>query len=126
MKSLLFLLAGALLISTGCVSKKKAIARCYEGRLEVKANCMNYTVAVLSDIDSSLVQPFWVDDHTGKEYKNVFALASRCSFPKELKEGDRFYFTIDTSLNEKCAVCMMYYPVPSKRLMIKVLTAPCP
>jgi len=125
MKLFLFFLTGVVL-SFGCVSKKKAIAKCYEGRLEVKANCMNYTVAVLSQIDSSLVQSFWVDDHTGKEYKNVFALASRCSFPKELKEGDRFYFTIDTSLDENCAVCMMYYPVPSKRLMIKVLNAPCP
>ena len=83
---------------------------------------MNYTVSVIEGaIDSSTVVSEWKDEHSGKSYKNVFALASKCTFPKDIQEGDEFYFRIDSSEVQDCAVCMAYYPVPPKKLMIKVV-----
>ena len=87
---------------------------------------MNYTIGVLSaHIAPSTVVPDWTDESTGKSYKNVFALASKCTFPSTIKEGDEFYFTIDSTAVQNCAVCMMYYPTPSKKLSIRVFESPC-
>lgn len=94
----------------------------FKGRLEIKALCMNYTISVLDgNIDTSLVESNWTDEHTGKTYSNVFALGSVCSFPDSIKQGDEFYFKIDTSETERCAVCLAYYPKPVKKLGIKVI-----
>ena len=111
-----------------CKNKKnKSMANCFKGRLEVKAGCMNYTVAVIEgNIDTSMVQASWTDETTGIAYKNVFALASKCDFPNTIDQGNEFHFVIDTSASQNCAVCMMYYPVPSKKLSIRVLDGPCP
>lgn len=108
--------------------KDKGIAsNCFKGRLEIKAGCMNYTVAVVEgDIDTSLVQSSWTDENTRIAYKNVFALESKCDFPTTIDQGDEFYFTIDSTVNNNCAVCMMYYPVPPKKLSIRVVDNPCP
>jgi hypothetical protein len=76
-------------------------------------------------MDTSLVAASWTDETTGKPYTNAFALDSRCNFPASINEGDEFYFTIDNSAPKDCSVCLMYYPVPAKRLSIKVLEAPC-
>lgn len=101
-------------------------AGCYKGRLEIKALCMNYTISIQSKgFDTSMVVANWTDESTGKAYKNVFGLGSRCNFPDSLKAGDEFYFMIDTTSVQNCMVCMAYYPTPAKKLSIKVLNAPC-
>lgn len=99
---------------------------CYRGRLEVKGGCMNYTIAVTSPhFDTSLVVANWTDENTGKAYENVFALGSKCTFPDSIGAGDEFYFKIDSTSVQNCAVCLMYYPVPPKKLPIKVIPGPC-
>ena len=87
---------------------------------------MNYTIGMMSkDFDTSKVVAKWTDEVTGKSYTNVFALKSRCNFPDTIKEGDEFFFKIDSTTVQNCPVCLMYYPVPSKGLSIKVLPGPC-
>ena len=132
MKTLLFSLALLMVGATAknCNSSKKTAAHltagCYKGKLVVKAACMNYTIAVTEgNMDTTLVNASWTDEQTGKAYSNVFALGSRCSFPPEIKEGDEFYFKLDSTTVQNCAVCMIYYPVPSRHLSIKVLNEPC-
>jgi len=99
---------------------------CYKGKLEVKGGCMNYTISIVSsNFDTSMAIANWTDESTGKAYKNVFALGSRCTFPDNINEGDEFFFEIDNTSVQNCAVCMMYYPVPSKKLSIKVIHDPC-
>ncbi len=94
----------------------------FKGRLEIKGICKNYTIAVLEDeTDTSFVVPAWTDETTGKNYTNVFRLSSPCTFPENIEQGDEFYFTIDTTTPQNCAVCMAYYPTPPKGLSIKVV-----
>jgi hypothetical protein len=124
----MLLLVGSLLVLTAstCKNKKTNIANCYKGKLEIKAACMNYTIRVVEgNVDTSLVAANWTNESTGKSYQNVFALGSRCNFPASIKEGDKFYFTIDSTTVQNCAVCMLYYPVPPKKLSIKVMDQPC-
>ncbi|MFN4314867.1 MAG: hypothetical protein ACK4E0_11270 [Chitinophagaceae bacterium] len=93
-----------------------------KGKLEIKALCMNYTIKLLEgNIDSNLIEQEWTDESTGKTYQRVFGLGSPCNFPDSIKEGDEFYFTIDSTLKQECAVCMAYYPTPSRKLKIKIL-----
>jgi hypothetical protein len=122
MKTFFLLSAFAtLLLSASDCNSKKAVTK-YKGRLEVKALCMNYTISVLEGtIDKNLVEDEWKDETTGKTYDNAFGLASRCSFPADIKEKDEFYFVIDTSQVQNCMVCMAYYPTPAKKLSIKVI-----
>ena len=108
-----------LILSNSDCSKKPMI---YKGRLEVKRLCMNYTISVLQgNIDPSLIVSDWTDETTGKSYKNAFKLGSPCTFPATINQGDEFYFTIDTTSVQNCAVCMAFYPTPSKALAIKVV-----
>ncbi len=121
MKILLFVcaLSTLLLSNSDCSPKKKNTT--YKGKLEIKALCMNYTISVIEGaIDPSLVEQNWTDETTGKSYKNVFKLGSPCTFPPDINQGDEFHFSIDTSSAQECAVCMAYYPTPSKKLAIKV------
>lgn len=124
---LVFLIASFILVSASSKSCREELpAGCYKGRLEIKAACMNYTISIQNkNFDTSLVVRNWTDETTGKTYKNAFGLGSRCTFPDSLKEGDEFYFTIDSTSKQNCSVCMMYYPTPEKKLSIKVLKAPC-
>jgi len=95
----------------------------YKGRLEIKALCMNYTVKLLEgNIDTSKIVSNWTDETTNKPYTNVFALKNPCNFPATIKQGDEFYFMIDTAAAAPCAVCMAYYPIPGKKLPIKIVT----
>jgi hypothetical protein len=132
MKVFLLIASFILLTSTkeSCHKKKKNVdigaADCYKGKLEVKGGCMNYTISITGgNFDTSLVLANWTDENTGKSYKNVFALGSRCTFPETINEGDVFYFVIDNTSVQNCAVCMMYYPVPAKKLSIKIIRGPC-
>ena len=123
----IFLALGVLLtaFSQQRCNKEKPAGTCYKGRLEVKGICSNYTIRVLEgNIDPSKVEASWTDPNTGKTYRNVFALGSPCSFPASLKEGDEFYFTLQSPV-QNCAVCEAYYPKPAKALAIAVLDKPC-
>ena len=100
---------------------------CYKGRLEIKGICSNYTIKVLEGkIDTTKFAASWTDETASKSYSNVFALNSPCSFPKDIEQGDEFYFTITEGGDKNCNVCMAYYPTPAKRLYIAVSKTPCP
>jgi hypothetical protein len=122
LKTSLLILFSFVLIAAKDGCKKNPATNCLKGQLVIKGICMNYTIKLLEgNIDSSLVESQWMDDHANKSYTNVFALGSRCNFPENIKEGDSFYFTIDNSPVQNCNVCMAYYPTPSKKLNIRVL-----
>ena len=102
-------------------SQKKKESSLLKGKLEIKALCMNYTIRLIEGkLDTSRIVANWTDETTGKSYKNVFGLANPCDFPAAIKEGDEFYFTVETAKDKNCAVCMAYYPTPRKKLLIKV------
>ena len=118
---LLFAIAILTLSESDCSMKKTAIGK-YKGRLEIKAICSNYTIRLLEgNIDTSKIAAKWTDEMTNKSYTNVFALGNPCSFPKTIEQGDEFYFSIDTSTEKECIVCMAYYPTPPKKLRIRVI-----
>jgi hypothetical protein len=118
--SAIFLLGA---VSENCGSNKKQTPNTrYKAKLEIQALCMNYTIRLLEgDLDSSMITPKWTDETNGKPYQNVFALANPCDFPSTIKQGDEFYFSIDTISRKNCAVCMAYYPTPPKKLFIKIV-----
>ena len=105
-----------------CNSKNESPVK-YKAKLETKALCMNYTLRLTEgNLDTSMVAANWTDENTGKTYKKAFALGNPCTFPVNIKQGDEFYFVIDTaSVQKQCAVCMAYYPTPPKKLFIKVV-----
>jgi hypothetical protein len=94
----------------------------YKGKLEIAGICMHYTIRVLEgDMDTTRLENNWTDNTTGITYSRVFALDDPCSFPRDLKTGDEFYFNIDTSTAPRtCMQCEAFYPVPSKSLRIIV------
>lgn len=105
--------------------KYKKISECIKGRLEIKGICLNYVIKVLEgDIDTSKITS-WKDPQTGTDYQNVFALGSPCTFPADIKEGDEFYFHLIENINQDCAICEAYRPVPDKKNMISVSKTPC-
>jgi hypothetical protein len=123
MQRLFFLAAIFLLtISAQNCNKKEKSSEVFKGRLEIKAICMNYTVKLIEgNIDTSKIVSSWTDETTKKTYSNVFALENPCNFPTTIKQGDEFYFEIDTAITKPCIVCMAYYPVPGKKLPIKII-----
>lgn len=120
-----FILYSLIVLASTHACKNDLPKGIYKGKLEVKGECMNYTISIQSkNFDSSMVVSSWTDENTGKVYKNVFALGSRCNFPSNIKAGDEFYFKIDSNYVQHCMVCLIYYPTPSKKLFIKVIDAP--
>ena len=118
----MYALVPALLMLSLTANKCKTKDTVYKGRLEIKAICMNYTIKLIEgNIDASKIVSEWKDETTGKTYTNVFGLGSHCTFPSTIKEGDEFYFTIDSTYAGNCAVCMAYYPKPPKSLAIKIV-----
>ncbi len=113
----------ALTISADQCGKKKIQAGgTFKAKLEIKGICMNYTLRLLEgDIDTSMINVSWTDESTGKSYNNVFGLGSPCTFPKNIEQGDDFYFVIDTSQKQQCVVCLAFYPTPPRKLSIKVV-----
>jgi hypothetical protein len=123
MQRLLFLSAFFLLtVSAENCNKKDKPGEVYKARLEIKAICMNYTIKLIEgNIDTSKIVGSWTDETTKKTYSNVFALENPCNFPATIKQGDEFYFTIDSTSKDPCIVCMAYYPTPGKKLPIKIV-----
>lgn len=121
MKFVLMMFIAAMVASKTTCNKSSKSSGCYKGRLEIKGICSNYTIKLLEgNLDTSLIESQWTDEHTGKTHSNVFALGSPCSFPENIKEGDEFYFVLDT-FKQQCNVCMAYYPTPGKKLSINVI-----
>ena len=109
-------------VSAQNCNKKEKSSGTFKGRLEIKAICMNYTVKLTEgNIDTSKIVSNWTDESTKKSYTNVFALENTCNFPDSIKPGDEFYFKIDTASTKLCMVCMAYYPIPGKKLPIKIV-----
>ncbi|MEO7308478.1 MAG: hypothetical protein ABIR78_10300 [Ferruginibacter sp.] len=121
----IFILSAIFLLTISaekCNEKKKDSDMVYKGRLEIKAICMNYTVKLLEgNIDTAKIVSNWTDETTKKTYSNVFALENPCNFPATIKQGEDFYFVIDTAIAAPCAVCMAWYPIPAKKLAIKII-----
>jgi hypothetical protein len=116
--SIIFLLT----VSAKDCNEKKETGKLYKARLEIKAMCMNYTIKLLEgNISPAKINSTWTNETTGKSYTNVFGLANPCSFPVSINEGDEFYFVLDSSKTKPCAVCMLYYPVPEKKLSIRIV-----
>jgi hypothetical protein len=108
-------------LSNSDCQSKKAVEK-MKGRLEIAGICSNYTIRVLEgDPRKDAVEANWTDETTGKQYDNVFRLENPCDFPATIKQGDEFYFVIDSSSRKPCTVCMAYYPTPAKKLPIKVI-----
>jgi hypothetical protein len=124
---ILYLTLASALSVDGCKKSSAVPADCFKGRLEIKGQCMNYTIKVLEgSIDTSRIMNTWKDEGTGRVHENVFRLASVCNFPPEIQQGDEFYFRIESVPGAKgCAVCMAYYPTPSKELSIVVQKKSC-
>ncbi|RYY62679.1 MAG: hypothetical protein EOO05_01915 [Chitinophagaceae bacterium] len=124
----LLLLAPALFllsVTADKCSKKSTVGGPLKAKLEIKAICSNYTFVVTGgNIDTSLVNSSWTDETTGKTYNQAFGIANPCDFPSTINAGDEFYFTIEKENKKECAVCMAYYPTPSKKLYIKVIPKP--
>ncbi len=122
-----FFLSGIFLLTISAENCKrkdknnKSFSEVFKGKLEIKAICMNYTIRVLDNIDTLNVVTQWTDETTKKSYKNVFALANPCNFPDSIKQGDEFYFVIDAISTKPCMVCLAYYPIPGKKLPIKIV-----
>lgn len=120
----LFLLLSGLSVLTLSASNcnDKKTTEKYKGKLEIAGICMNYTIRITEGtIDTAKISAVWTDEATNKSYTNVFRLGSPCDFPSTIKEGDEFYFLIDTAKPKECVVCMAYYPTPPRSLNIKVV-----
>ena len=120
-----FFILATIFLSTISAEKctvKKDAGEVYKGRVEIKAICMNYTIKLLEgNIDTAKIVTGWRDETTNKSYSNVFALENPCNFPSSLKQGEEFYFVLDSASKDPCAVCMAYYPTPGKKLSIKII-----
>ncbi|HMR82978.1 MAG TPA: hypothetical protein PKE30_07600 [Niabella sp.] len=93
-----------------------------KARFEIAGLCSNYTFSVIEgNIDTALIEESWTNPQTDKTYKNAFGISNPCDLPKDLKEGDEFYFEIDKKPSEQCVACMAYYPTPVKKLALKVI-----
>jgi hypothetical protein len=110
-----------LLAFTGCDKQETIANGCFKGKLVVKGICKNDVVQLLEGKnDALLVESSWTYPTTGMVYQNVFAVDSKCTFPDSLKEGDEFYFTLDSTQSEDCALCKALSPVPTTKLKIKL------
>jgi len=117
---LLSILSTLVLSNSDCQSKKATEKM--KGKLEIAGICSNYTIRVLEgNPGTNVVEENWTDETTGKKYADVFRLENPCDFPATIKQGDEFYFVIDSTSRPPCTVCLAYYPTPAKKLPIKVI-----
>ena len=117
---ILSLIATLIVSASDCNKNKKETL--LKGRVEITGICLNYTLKLIEgNIDTSLIVTKWTDENTGKIYTDVFALKNPCDFPDKLKEGDEFFFTIDSAEAVPCVRCEAWYPTPPRSLNIKVV-----
>jgi hypothetical protein len=111
-----------ILINISCNKSGNTSAACFKGKLVLKGICMNYVIQITEgDIDNALYESIWQNPITNTTYQIVFGLASICTFPPTIKEGDEFYFSIPKSpIIQTCAQCLAYSPIPSKTLNIEI------
>ncbi|MFM1934578.1 MAG: hypothetical protein RL360_1459 [Bacteroidota bacterium] len=119
MKPLLLLFCLSLV---ACKSQEVLPENCYKGRLALKGICNNYVIELVEGtIDTSRVEARWKNPDIGKFYTNAFALYNPCVLPTSLKEGDVFFFKLDsTQLTAECITCKAYSPTPRKALPISI------
>lgn len=120
MKRLLLLSAlTTLLLSNSHYSKKQPFTHTYKGKLEIAGICMNYTISVN---DGAMGIPGIAANRTDEtainSYNNVFKSGNPGYFPGSIKQGDEFYFIIDSAKGKQCAAGMAYYPSPSKKSFV--------
>ena len=57
----------------------------YKGKLVLQGICMNYVIQVVEgSVNPTLYEPTWLNPMTNISYKNVFGLASICTFPSNI------------------------------------------
>ncbi|MEO6612834.1 MAG: hypothetical protein ABIT05_12165 [Chitinophagaceae bacterium] len=101
---------------------KKTSPAKYKGKLVVAGICKNYTIRLLEGaIDTSKIVAAWTNPVTNISYTSVFTPGNPCALPDASKEGDEFYFMIDTSEQKFCPVCLAFYPTPPRSLVIKIV-----
>jgi hypothetical protein len=95
---------------------------CYKGKLVLTGLCGNAVVQVLDDrMDTLYFEKTWKDESTGIVYNNVMGNLNFCSFPRDIKEGQEFYFSINPSIPvDDCARCKAISPSPEKRQYIQI------
>ena len=111
-----------ILLNISCNKSNDTSVACFKGKLVLKGICMNYVIQIIEgDVDKSLYESSWQNPLTNTTYQNVFGLASTCTFPTTIKEGDEFYFSIPKNPTvPACADCKAYSPTPSKKIYIEI------
>ena len=111
-----------ILLNISCNKSNDTSVACFKGKLVLKGICMNYVIQIIEgDVDKALYESSWQNPLTNTTYQNVFGLASTCTFPTTIKEGDEFYFSIPKNpIVPTCADCMAYSPTPSKKINIEI------
>jgi len=117
-----YLVAFFILLNISCNKSNNTSVACFKGKLVLKGICMNYVIQITEgDVDKALYESSWQNPLTNTTYQNVFGLASTCTFPATIKEGDEFYFSISKNpIVPACADCMAYSPTPSKKIYIEI------
>lgn len=84
-----------ILLNILCNKADQSVVEIFKGKLVLQGICMNYVIQIVEgSVNPILYEQSWVNPLTNTTYKNVFGLASTCTFPSNIKEGDEFYFTI--------------------------------
>ena len=111
-----------ILLNISCNKSNDTSVACFKGKLVLKGICMNYVIQIIEgDVDKSLYESSWQNPLTNTTYQNVFGLASTCTFPTTIKEGDEFYFSIPKNpIVPACADCKAYSPTPSKKIFSEI------
>jgi hypothetical protein len=105
-----------------CEKNQEPARICIKGKLMLKGICKNYVIGLVDgEIDANLIEKKWINPMTKEEYTNVFGLASICTFPENIVEGQEFYFTVLNLVEPAiCEQCKAYAPAPYKKLHISV------
>lgn len=91
------------------------------GKLADEGLCRNYTITVTGgNINPDLIDSLWTNPFSKIKYKYAFGVANFCDF-KSVKKGQEFYFEIISPGNTDCINCAAAWPIPGKKLNIKVL-----
>jgi len=111
-----------ILLNFSCNKSNNTSVVCFKGKLVLKGICMNYVIQIIEgDVDKALYESSWQNPLTNTTYQNVFGLASICTFPTTIKEGDEFYFSIPKRpIVQTCVQCLAHSPIPSKKINIEI------